>query len=165
MESPEAASFHDLWVAHARDVYQFALWLSGNTATAEDLTSEAFLRVWGAWDRVAWPTVKSYLLATTRNLYLHQLRRLQREGPLEDTIAEKGSLAEQVEQKHQLERTMAAMQQLAEVDRAALLLRAEQGLSYEDIAATLQLPMATAKVKVHRARLRLAQICQRSPVS
>src|SRR5436305_11399696 len=50
----QPASFHELWTAYARDVYRFAVFLTGNTALAEDLTSESFLRVWTAWDRVAW---------------------------------------------------------------------------------------------------------------
>jgi len=158
----QAAGFHDLWVAHARDVYRFAFYLSGNQAVADDLTSEAFLRVWDAWDRLVFPTVRSYLFATVRNLYLHQLRRTRREEAIEATMPDRSSLAEHAEQKDQLQRVLAAMDQLPEVDRSALLLRVEEGLSYEEIAAILQLPVATAKVKVHRARLRLAQICQRS---
>lgn len=129
---------------------------------AEDLTSESFLRVWAAWDRVVWPTVRSYLFATARNLYLQHLRRVQRERPLDMDMTEKGSLAEHAEHREDLRRVMEAMQQLPETDRTALLLRAEEGLSYAEIAATLQLPVATVKVKVHRARLRLAEICERS---
>ena len=82
----QTAGFHDLWVAHARDVHRFAVYLSGNSTLADDLTSEAFLRVWDAWDRVAFPTVRSYLFATVRNLYLHQLRRFKRERPILKTI-------------------------------------------------------------------------------
>lgn len=37
-------------------------------------------------------------------------------------------------------------------------MRADEGLSYEEIAVALGLPVATVKVKVHRARLKLAQI-------
>jgi len=158
----QAAGFHDLWMAHARDVYRFAFYLSGDRALADDLTSEAFLRVWDAWDRVAFPTVRSYLFATVRNLYLHQLRRMRREETIEATIPDARSLADEAEQKDQLQRVLTAMEQLPEVDRSALLLRVNEGLPYEEIAAILQLPVATAKVKVHRARLRLAQICQRS---
>lgn len=165
VESSQAASFHDLWRTHARDVHRFALYLSGNTALAEDLTSEAFLRVWSAWDRVTWPTVRSYLFAIVRNLYLHELRRLQREDRMDEALTEGRSLAEHAEQKEQLRDALAAIRQLPELDRAALLLRVEHGLPYEEIAAALQLPVATVKVKVHRARLRLAQICQRSPVT
>jgi RNA polymerase sigma-70 factor (ECF subfamily) len=47
---------------------------------------------------------------------------------------------------------------MPETDRAALLMRADEGLPYEEIAAALGLPVATVKVKVHRARLRLAHV-------
>src|SRR5262249_6391767 len=143
----EPASFHDLWVAHAPHVLRFAVFLSGNREMAEDLTSEAFLRVWSAWARVAWPSVRSYLFLTTRNLYLQQLRRSRREGALEPTLPSAGSLAEDTEHKEELGRVMAAIRQLPELDRAALLLRVEEGLPYEEIAAALALPAATAKVK------------------
>jgi DNA-directed RNA polymerase specialized sigma24 family protein len=36
-------------------------------------------------------------------------------------------------------------------------MRAEQGLSYEEIASALRLPLATVKVRIHRARLKLAK--------
>jgi DNA-directed RNA polymerase specialized sigma24 family protein len=38
------------------------------------------------------------------------------------------------------------------------MMRVDEGLPYEEIATALGLPVATVKVKVHRARLRLAQI-------
>jgi RNA polymerase sigma-70 factor (ECF subfamily) len=50
------------------------------------------------------------------------------------------------------------LREIPEVDRAALLMRVDEGLPYEEVAAALGLPLATVKVKVHRARLRLAQI-------
>src|SRR5437879_5099768 len=144
----QAAGFHDLWVAHARDVHRFAFFLSGNADLADDLTSEAFLRIWDAWDRVAFPTVRSYLFATVRNLYLHQLRRLRREDPIDATIPDHRSLADHAEQQEQLRLAFAAMKQLPEVDRSALLLRVEQGLAYEEIGALLLLPVAAVQVEV-----------------
>jgi RNA polymerase sigma-70 factor, ECF subfamily len=50
------------------------------------------------------------------------------------------------------------MQKLPEVDRAVLLMRAVDGMPYEEIARALDIPLGTAKVKVHRARLALAGI-------
>ena len=41
-------SFHELYERHARDVYRFALFLTGNPAAAEDLTSDTFVRAWKA---------------------------------------------------------------------------------------------------------------------
>ena len=110
VEGTQAASFHDLWVAHARHVHRFALYLSGDRAMADDLTSEAFLRIWDAWDRVAFPTVRSYLFATVRNLYLHQLRRSRREDSLAPAIPDSRSPAEHTEQKDELRRALAAME-------------------------------------------------------
>lgn len=51
---------------------------------------------------------------------------------------------------------MAAIQALPEVDRAAFLLRIQNGLPYDEIARIMQLPLTTVKLKIHRARLKLA---------
>ena len=68
-----------LYRQHASAVYRFALSLSGDRATAEDLTSETFVRLWTARDRLDLTTVLGYLLTITRHLYLqgrrHQARR------------------------------------------------------------------------------------------
>jgi RNA polymerase sigma-70 factor, ECF subfamily len=53
---------------------------------------------------------------------------------------------------------MTALQQLPEVDRAALLMRTYDDLSYEAIAAALGLTVVATRVKVHRARLKLAAL-------
>ena len=50
---------------------------------------------------------------------------------------------------------MNALRRLAEVDRAALLMRVQEDMTYEEIAETLRLPVTTLKVKVHQARLKL----------
>jgi RNA polymerase sigma-70 factor (ECF subfamily) len=50
---------------------------------------------------------------------------------------------------------MAALQELSEVDRAALLMRAQEEMPYEEIAQVLGLAVTTVKVKVHRARVKL----------
>lgn len=161
MSSATPARFHDLWVRHAGEVYRFALYLSGDAAVAEDVTSEAFLRVWAARERVEFQTVRAYLFAIARNVYFHELRRARRETALDAALPSPRSLARAAESRQELAQALEAMRQLPEIDRAALLLRAEEGLTYEEIAAILRLPVASARVKVHRARLRLAQICQR----
>ncbi|MGH9730620.1 MAG: RNA polymerase sigma factor, partial [Candidatus Acidiferrales bacterium] len=55
---------------------------------------------------------------------------------------------------------LAALQELPEVDRTILLMRALDEMPYEEIAETLGIPVVTAKVKVHRARLKLMQTRQ-----
>jgi RNA polymerase sigma-70 factor (ECF subfamily) len=151
--------FHDLYQSYARDVYRFALYLSGDPAVADDITSETFIRVWSSPQPVRLATVKAYLLTIARNLWLMERRRGVRCQSLDDTILDsRQSALRQVEVKDELDRVLRALRQLPEVDRAALVMRVDEGLSYEEVAAALGLPVATVKVKVHRARLKLAQI-------
>ena len=56
-----------------------------------------------------------------------------------------------------LQTAMRFIQTLPEVDRAALILRLQDDLSYEEIANVLNISLAAAKVKVHRARLKLTE--------
>jgi len=154
--------FHDLYETYSRDIYRFALYLSGDAALAEDITSETFVRLWSSPEPVRFATVKAYLLAIARNLWLMERRR--RASPrdaaeLDENLPDTGpGLSREIEGRHELGRILRALQEFPEPDRAALLMRASEGMSYEEIAAALGLPLATVKVKVHRARLKLAQI-------
>ncbi len=155
VEENKAATFADIYNAHARDVYRYAYYLSGDASTAQDVTSEAFLRIWMSAEPIRVSTVKSYLFVIARNLYLHQLRHTKRQQPLDETLTSKESVETSAEARQALARTMQAMAALPEIDRAALVLRTMEGLPYEEIAAILKISIAAAKVKVHRARLRL----------
>jgi RNA polymerase sigma-70 factor, ECF subfamily len=151
--------FHELYESYSRDVYRFALYMSGDPALADDVTSETFIRVWSSPEPVRLATVKAYLLTIARNLCLMERRRSSLRQSLDETVPDTGhSVLRQVEVKDELDRVLRALQQFPETDRAALLMRAEEGLPYEEIAVALGLPVATVKVKVHRARLRLAQV-------
>jgi len=159
------AGFSDLYQRHSGDVYRFALYLSGDPNLAEDITAESFLRVWQSAAPVRLGSVKAYLLAIARNLFLHEVRRVQRLTELEERIPAAVSLEKQTGVRAELDRVLADLGALPEADRAAVLLRAEDGLSYEEIAEVLGLPVATVKVKVHRARLKLAEKRGRSVVT
>ena len=158
MDTPglSAATFTELYQRHGREVYRYAFYLSGNAALAEDITAEVFLRVWSSAQPVRIATVKAYLLVIARNIYLHDLRDSGRSGELDANIAGSSSVSKQAESREELRQVLGELQQFPEIDRSALLLRAEHGLSYEEIATALGISVAAAKVKVHRARMRLA---------
>jgi RNA polymerase sigma-70 factor, ECF subfamily len=151
-------SFHELYERHAHDVYRFAFWLSGNAAEAEDIAAETFVRAWTVADGLKAQTVRVYLLTIARNLYLHTKRRTSRLVDLDPEMTDPAqSPYDLVAQKNELEAVMKVIQNLPEIDRAALLLRAQHELSYEEIAQCLGLSLAAVKVKIHRARLKLIQ--------
>lgn len=155
-------TFHEIYSRYAADVYRFALWLSGNPQDAQDITSETFVRAWTAPGEPRMETVKGYLLTIARNLHRKQWRRAWRQEALgelgETTPDEAVEPDESAARQEDFERAMAAVQTLPEPDRTVLLLRAEEDLSYEEIAAATGLTAAAAKVRVFRARAKLAAL-------
>lgn len=148
-----------LYHRYAKDVYRFSLFLSGDRALAEDITSETFLRVWTIRETVRLATVKAFLFTIARNLFL-QLRRKQRhQRELDERIPDpRPGPGESAEQGMALAAVIARLNQFPETDRLAVLMQAE-GVPYEDIARVLGIGVAAAKVKVHRVRRKLASAC------
>ncbi len=148
--------FQDLYDSYSKDVYRFALWLSGDRARAEDLTSETFIRAWTRRDAIRTETLKAYLISIARNLYLMQIRKESRVTDLEDIHSDPSPGPDRVtESRHELSRIEEILQSMRECDRTAFVLRVKHELPYADIARILGLSLTSAKVKVHRVRKRL----------
>jgi RNA polymerase sigma-70 factor (ECF subfamily) len=149
--------FEALYRQHASAVFRFAWGLSGDRNRAEDIVSETFVRLLTKAPRIETRTALAYLLAIARNTYLTGQRRRRREVPLSEEIpAPEHDLAGRLDDKARLEVVLRALRHLPEGERAALLLRVDHDLAYEEIAVTLGTTVGAAKVRVHRARRRLA---------
>ena len=151
--------FSDLYERYAGDVHRFALFLSGNHALAEDLTSETFVRALLTRDNLQVDTVKAYLLAIARNLYIDVLRRDKRLVSL-DGIPEHVD-PRPAENGIRLAEILEAVQQLPPHEREALVLAVDHELPYERVAAILGCSVPAVKVRVHRARTRLKTILEK----
>lgn len=153
--------FEELYQRYSKDVFRFAFYLSGDRAKAEDITSEAFVRLWTASEPLRGATIKAYLFAIARNLYLHERRFDVRHDQIDDATPDAAIDPEGAAgQKETLRAVLQGLKLLAEVDRSALLMRAVDEMSYEEIATVIGVPLSTIKVKIHRARLRLAQVLE-----
>ena len=153
--------FEEIYQRYSKDVFRFAWYLCGDRAAAEDITSEAFVRLWTAPAPLRAATVKAYLFAIARNLYLHERRSDARREQIDDAIRDPAIDPEGgAGQKEALRAVFQGLKQLTEPDRSALLMRSMDEMPYEEIAAVLGLPLSTVKVKVHRARLKLAQFLE-----
>lgn len=154
-----STTFHELYSLYAEDVYRFAHWLTGNPHDARDITSETFARVWTASEEPRMDSVKAYLFTIARNLHRKQWRKASRLQELDEEMPDRlDTPAESVENKDEFRQMWNAFQTLPELERTLLLLRAEDELSYEDIANATGLSVAAAKVRVFRARAKLAEI-------
>ena len=152
---------HDLrrFTGAARDVYRFALFLSGRPEDADDITAETFVRAWTSREPIRVGTVKAYLFMIARNLYRSGLRRSGRYVALDENPRDPARDPETAAaDRRALMNVVGSIQALPELDRAALLMRAQDAMPYEEIAAALGVAIAAAKVKVHRARLKLKDV-------
>lgn len=148
--------FHALYVRHAPVVRMLVLSLCGDPALADDITSETFVRALTASGPLRTETVRAYLFTIARNLLHDSRRKKRRDAVIDDNLTDGSvSLARQAEIRSDLKHVFTVMQELAEVDRAALLMRAQQDMPYEEIARTLGLSLAAVKVKIHRARRKI----------
>jgi len=149
-------NFHELYQRYAQDVYRFAYWLCGNSQDAEDITSETFVRALTAPGEIKTETIKGYLLTIAKNLAFKKVKREKRFSPMNPNMHEPSAGPEgQVETSLELDNALRFLQTLPDADRAALILRLQEDLPYEEIASTLEISLSAAKVKIHRARLKL----------
>jgi RNA polymerase sigma-70 factor (ECF subfamily) len=148
--------FHELYVRYADEVYRFALFLCGDAAEAQEIAAETFARALTGKVPLIDSTVKAYLLTIARNFYIEITRQQKRRAELSHEIPDsRPELEHIVSQRTELQALQKFLQTIPEADRTALLLRAD-GMTYQEIARTLNLSLASAKVKVHRVRLKLA---------
>lgn len=124
---------------------------------AEDAVSETFVRVLTRAPKIDTRTALAYLLAIARNILIDGMRRHRREVPLPDQIrVDEIDPESRLDDRARLRSAIEALAELPEGERAAFLLRVDHELSYEEVASALGINVVAAKVRVHRARVRLA---------
>ena len=149
--------FHRLYATYSSDIYRFAYYLCGNKTDAEDITAETFAHAMTGKITFVDISVKAYLLQIARNLHFESIRNKKRYMNLpEELLDSSPNVENEVSHKIELESLFDYLQGFPEVDRTALLLRSE-GYSYEEIIKILDISLASAKVKVHRIRLKLVE--------
>jgi RNA polymerase sigma factor (sigma-70 family) len=152
---------------HADRVYRLAYRLTGNAHDAEDLTQETFIRVFRSLASYKPGTFEGWLHRITTNLFLDMARRrsrLRMEGLPEDTdrLAGDDPSPEQVYVETHLDPDLqAALDELPPEFRAAVVLCDVEGLSYEEIGATLGVKLGTVRSRIHRGRQALRASLER----
>ena len=166
-------AFRELIRRYERPVFSLVYRMVRDSAAAEDLAQDAFIKVLNHLDKYR-PEFKfsSWLFKIANNVAIDHLRRRQL-----DTVSMDGSphaatatevestsfeLADQAEspldELASRELGAAIEQAIAKLRpeyRNCIMLRHVEGRSYEEIAATLDLPLGTVKTYIHRARAEL----------
>jgi RNA polymerase sigma-70 factor (ECF subfamily) len=157
---------------HSGRVYRLAYRLTGNVHDAEDLTQEVFVRVFRSLSSYTPGTFEGWLHRITTNLFLDGVRRRKRVrfDPLADDAHDRVAGREPdpsrvYEDTHLDDDVQAALDALSPDFRAAVVLCDIEGLSYEEVAATLGIKLGTVRSRIHRGRsqLRAALAHRRRP--
>jgi RNA polymerase sigma-70 factor (ECF subfamily) len=151
----DAPSFERLFDEHRQRLFS-ALWLvARDRDEAEDLTQEAFVRVWERWDRSGPPDdPESYLFRAAMNLFLNRRRRAATAARRKLRSVEHHDHLAAVDTRDELRR---ALLTLTPAQRAAVVLVDVLDLSSDDAAALLHKRPATVRVLAARARAALAR--------
>jgi len=168
-------AFRELVRRYERPVFSLIFRMVRDSATAEDLAQDTFIKVLNHIDKYR-PEFKlsSWLFKIANNVAIDHLRRRQ-----VDTISMSGSphaasaaeieatsfdvasgdesALDEIESKELGSAIERAIARLRPEYRSCILLRHVEGRSYEEIAATLDLPLGTVKTYIHRARHQLRE--------
>jgi len=157
-------AFELLVHAYQHRLYAFALSLSGNTADAEEVAQDAFLRAYRALrgygeERIRELRLSAWLHRVTLNVVRNRVRRRRlRVLPLEaapEPIDRAIGPEAQVERRAVMLELANLVSGLPEHHRNAVVLRCVQGLAYAEAARVLEQPEGTVKANVHRGLVAL----------
>ena len=159
--------FRTLVEKHRDWVFSFSYYTLGNVEEAEDTTQEVLMRLWDNLESLREETIPAWLRRVTRNACIDAVRRrgayrtrIVASGEIEafsqavsnepgpETSAENSELREQIR---------SAVALLDEPYRSIIVFREIQGMTYNQVSETLQLPLNTVKSYLHRARRALRE--------
>jgi RNA polymerase sigma-70 factor (ECF subfamily) len=146
---------------HSARVFRLAYRLTGNRHDAEDLTQDVFVRVFRSLADYTPGTFEGWLHRITTNLFLDSVRRKARirfdalpDDP-ERVPGNTPSPATEIDDRLFDPDVQRALDALPPEFRAAVVLCDIEGLSYEEIAATLDVKLGTVRSRIHRGRAQL----------
>jgi len=163
----DQTAWRDLVSRHTRRVFGLAYRFSGRVDEAEDLTQEIFVKVYQSLPRYrelegAFP---GWLMTVARHQAIDHYRRRREErlrraeGPeiLDGMPSSEEGPLRLLEREERVRFVRRGIRSLPAELREPLILFDLQGVPYEEIAATLGIPLGTVKSRINRARIELAK--------
>lgn len=163
MADEKRATFEREALVHLDTLYRVALRLTGNAADADDLVQETILKAYRAWEQYQQGTnAKAWLLTILRHAFINEYRRKARHPETTDIDAiEPFAVFSEIQDDDPQgaffdrivdDEVLRAIDELPEAFRETLVLSDVEGLSYQEIAGVLEVPVGTVKSRLFRAR-------------
>jgi len=161
----DEAAFEQLVLKYQKPVINFVFRYTGNAAAAEDIAQDVFVRAYRAASSYR-PDAKfsTWLFTIVRNLCSNYRtregrldQRMDSEADMNVILPGEPSPEDLAVRKEIEERIQEAIQSLPESLRIPLILHQFQEMQYDEVAQVLGISLAAVKVRIHRAKLNLAE--------
>jgi RNA polymerase sigma-70 factor (ECF subfamily) len=163
--SGDRAAFRELVLEHSHAMFRLAWRLTSDETAAEDIVQEAFIKAWRKiGDFRMESSFKSWLHRITVNTAMDYLRKhvrrkqFETEEPEFETTQQAANLPDTGTQIDISRQTQAAMMDLSESERTALLLKHYEGHSINEVAQIMEITTGACKQNIFRAvkKMRIA---------
>jgi RNA polymerase sigma-70 factor (ECF subfamily) len=156
-------AFGELFERHGRAVFSFCARRTGDLSLAEDLTSIVFLEAWRRRQSVEIDeSALPWLLGTANNLARNARRSLRRHNaalrrlPTDESSSDsEDDAVARIDAQRALTSALKAISKLSSEERDVVNLVLWSGVSYDDAARVLGVPVGTVRSRVSRARSKL----------
>ncbi len=150
----------DELIDHLPALRAFAMSLTRNRATADDMMQDTVLKAWSNIDKFTPGTnMRAWLFTILRNNFYTSRRKLNREvADVDDVMSGQLSVKPEHDGRLQMMDFKVAFNQLPDEQREALILVGASGFSYEDAGEMCGVATGTMKSRVNRGRAKLTQL-------
>lgn len=153
-------AFEQIYRATSSFVYNVAFRITRNSADAEETTQDVFMKIYrnlkGFGFRSAF---KTWVYRITVNTAINHYRKFNKEEKnrvdydnIIESLPDNRLATEEINQSDHQSRLNALLDRLSPKYKACLILREIEGLSYQEIAGTLNMPVNTVRSRLKRAR-------------
>jgi RNA polymerase sigma-70 factor (ECF subfamily) len=165
-KSEKQLQFEQEALPHTNLLYNYALRMTNNPADAQDLLQETFLKAYRFWDRYERGTnIRAWLFRILKNSFINRYRKTTREpetvdydevqnfyASVRDVATDSNDLQENLFKNLLDDDLTKAIADLPEEFRTVVILSDIEGLTYEEIADFVDVPLGTVRSRLHRGR-------------
>jgi RNA polymerase sigma factor (sigma-70 family) len=158
-------TFEETVLPHLDAAFNYARWLTKNSADAEDVVQDACVRAMRFLSSLRDDDARAWLLAIVRNTWYSRVSRrpaMAEAAPFDSAQDQRPDVAldpeERLLQQHTVALVRAALERLPADFREVIVLREFEGLSYKEIATVVGVPIGTVMSRLARARERLMAV-------
>lgn len=161
----KSTKYNFLFQKYKNDIYNYSVYMIGNKFEADDIVQNVLIKIWENLDKFNILSAKSWIIKTTHNLCIDELRKRKRscanEIAIDDDFDEtyneksKSSIDVEIGNKILTEQIKIKINLLPENLKAVFVLYEIQGFKYNEISKALEIPLNSVKVNLMRARKKL----------